>query len=151
MTRFTKLLAVAGIGLLIGPSLPPLAAGGEDNPRGFVAGHYTGASQLMIIGRDGVVTYDDTPLAICHVEVIDDDILKAAFPDKTLGRGKSHIVTLRRSTNKPRQAWTTVMQGDMYKVTAIPYSPDAYVLRVEISTAGKLVAGAQQFYALEPK
>lgn len=118
---------------------------------GIAAGQYTGASQLMIIGSDGAVGYDDTPLAISHLEITADDTLKAEFPDKKLGRGKVNTVTLRLSTNESRAVWTAVIGEDTYKATAIPYSPKAYVFRLEITNNGKLVAGAQQFYAIEPK
>lgn len=118
---------------------------------GIAAGQYTGASQLMIIGSDGAVGYDDTPLAISHLEITADDTLKAQFPDKKLGRGKVNTVTLKLSTNEPRAVWTAVIGKDTYKATAIPYSPKAYVFRLEITNNGKLIAGAQQFYAIEPK
>ena len=150
MTRFASLLVV-GVFLMAAILFTPQLAVGKEDGSGLAVGKYSGACQLMIIGRDGVVSYDDTPLGICHVEITADEILKADFPDKKLGRGRWDNVTLRLSSKEPRAVWTAVIQNDIYKATAIPYSPKAYVFRLEITNNGKLIAGAQQFYAIEGK
>jgi len=148
--RFSNLMMAAAL-ILLGSILSPYSATGNEILHGLGAGQYSGASQLMIVAEDGVVTYDDSPLGICQVEIMRNGTLKAGFPDKDLGRGKWHTVTLNLSTNEPRTVWTTVIKDDTYKVTAIPFSPNAYVFRLEIRNNDKLVAGAQQFYAIEPK
>ena len=40
------------------------------------------------------------------------------------------------------------LHGNTYQAIAIPFSPEAYVFRLEILREGKLTAGAQQFYAI---
>ena len=153
MTRIaTSIHAVAAEIFLMSAVLfsSHLAVGKENGSR-LAAGRYTGACQVMIIGSDGTVRYDDTPLGICHLEITDGDMLKAEFPDKNLGRGKWNTVTLKLSTNESRVVWTALVRDDTYKVTAIPYSPKAFVFRLEITNNGKLIAGAQQFYSIEPK
>jgi hypothetical protein len=151
MTRLVTLLVGIGVLVTVGTLLSPLSAADKENGCGIAAGNYTGASQVMIVSRAGVVTYDDTPMSICHLEMAADDTLKADFPDKKLGRGKSDTVTLRLAIKEPRMVWTEVIGSDTYTATAIPYSAKAYIFRLEITNNGKLVAGAQQFYAIEPK
>jgi hypothetical protein len=112
-------------------------------------GNYTGAGQVMAIDAKGVITYPDSPgPVICHIELLEDGGLKAEFPDKELGRGKWHTVTMKLSAKEPFTVWTATMKGDTYKVTSMPYSPEAHIFRLEILTDGKLVAGAQQFFAI---
>ena len=123
---------------------------------GLAPGQYTGANQPMIIGNDGRVTYSDTPgMGICHLEITEDDRIKVKFPDTKFARGKSETMTLKLSaelSNKERRSvWTAVVGDVTYKATAVPYSPKAYVFRLEVIANGKLSAGAQQFYALEQK
>jgi hypothetical protein len=150
MTRFAFVMGM-GIVLLAGSHHAQSDGGKKGQGSGLSPGLYSGASQLMIIAANGVVTYDDTPLNICHLEITADDKLKATFPDKKLGRGKWHDVTLKLTSKEPRATWTALVKDDTYKATAIPYSPKAYLFRLEITNKGKLIAGAQQFYSIEPK
>jgi RNA polymerase sigma factor (sigma-70 family) len=116
---------------------------------GVTPGQYTGACQVMVIAANGVVSYPDAPgPGISHIEIKAGGVLIAYFPDKKLGWGKRDTVTLKRSGKLPREVWTYTVKGGTYKATAIPYSPEMYMFRLEILTDGKLVAGAQQFYAI---
>ena len=118
---------------------------------GIAAGNYTGPGQPMIIGEDGSITYDDA-LGITHVRVMPNETIKATFPDKELGRGHLHEVTLFFTGVDPRPTWAVKIGEDTYKAMAIPYSPKAIVLRLEIiDKEGKLVAGARQFFSVEPR
>jgi RNA polymerase sigma factor (sigma-70 family) len=123
----------------------------KETSSGLTPGHYTGAMQLMLIDSKEVVRYDDNH-SISHIEITTEDNLKAYFPDKKLGRGKTHFVDLKRSPQlsamKRRSVWSTEIDGDTYEATAIPFSPEAYVFRLEILHDGKLIAGAQEFYAI---
>jgi hypothetical protein len=115
----------------------------------IAAGQYSGACQVMKIGPDGAVSYDDTPLAISHVEITADGMLQAEFPDSTLGRGKWHTLTLKKVSTQPRVVWSAVSGDKTYQATAIPFSPRAYVFRLEVRRNGRLISGAQQFYAVD--
>lgn len=115
------------------------------------AGTYTGACQVMTIGPDGVVSYDDTPLGISHLEITADDRLKVMFPDRTLGRGKWHARTLTKVSDEPHAAWSTIIDDITYKATAIPFSPRMYVFHLEVTEHGRLIAGAKEFYAVDLK
>jgi hypothetical protein len=150
MTQFTRgaAVALAGVFLITNSLYSPLPAMDQENRSGLLAGRYTGACQLMIIGKNGVITYDDGSMNIGHLEITANGSLNAEFPDKKLGRGKWNDVTLNLSNTKRCAVWTRVIKNDTYKVTAIPYSSSAYVFRLEIINNGKLIAGAQQFYAI---
>jgi RNA polymerase sigma factor (sigma-70 family) len=131
------------------PKAEPPAAVEKDNQSALPVGSYTGACQVMTIDENGVVSYPDVPPpGICHMKIKANGVLVAEFPDKELGRGEWHTITLKLSTIEPRPRWNTTHNGDTYQVTAIPFSPEAYIFRLEIFTKGKLVAGAQQFFAL---
>ena len=153
MTRVAKPILVLFVFtcLLISAALLRSSIQAQERASGIVAQQYSGACQVMKVGVDGTVSYDDTPLAICHLHIISDEMLKAEFPDVRLGRGKWTPVTLKLVTDKPRLVWTAVVGTDTYTATAIPYSDKAYIFRLEITNNEKLLAGAQQFYAINPK
>ena len=110
-------------------------------------GEYTGAGQNMVIGPDGSASYRDN-LGIRHITIEADDSLLADFPSKNTFME----VHLQLSAMQPRATWTARAEDTTYKVTAIPFSEEAYVFRLEVLRGGKLIAGAQEFYAIcKPK
>ncbi|HEV3387108.1 MAG TPA: sigma-70 family RNA polymerase sigma factor [Gemmata sp.] len=128
----------------------------KENASGLAPGQYTGACEVMEFSPTGSVSYPDKPgPCICHLEVNEDGSLNAEFPDKNLGRGRWSTITLKLSVKESQAAfravWTAGHQGDVYKATAIPYSPGLYLFRLEILTDGKLVAGAQQYFGIRGK
>jgi RNA polymerase sigma factor (sigma-70 family) len=130
-------------------SKPNAQAVEKDDQSGLPVGQYTGACQVMEIAQNGTVSYPDAPPpAICHIEIKTNGELIVEFPDKKLGRGQWDAITLKLAASEPRARWNAMHNGDTYQVTAIPYGVGAYIFRLEIFTKGKLVAGAQQFYAL---
>ncbi len=122
----------------------------DQRTTGVVAGQYTGAQQAMRIAADGAITYSDRPQGICHIEVLEDDRLKATFKDS---RGEPQIVTLPLVTpaNKGRASWSAEIDGYTLRATAIPYSSNVYVFRLEKLLDGKLTEGTQEFYGIEQK
>jgi RNA polymerase sigma factor (sigma-70 family) len=134
----------------------PASIDGKENTSGLAPGQYTGACEVMEFSPTGSVSYPDRPgPCICHLEVNEDGSLKAEFPDKNLGRGRWNTITLKLSVKESQAAfravWTASHQGDVYKATAIPYSPGLYLFRLEILTDGKLVGGAQQYFGIRGK
>jgi len=107
---------------------------------GLPAGEYFGANEEMIIGADGHVTFRDN-LGICSIKIEADDSLDADFPTKDTFK----TTHLRLSAKEPRAMWTARAKDTTYKVTAIPFSEEAYVFRLEMLRGGKLIGGAQQF------
>jgi len=141
---FSFLLSFALCIAVPGPtsSAEPAAGGG------LPPGDYTGAGQVMEIGADGKSCYDDN-LSICHIEIKPDGSLEACFPG-SVGNDGVHLQleAVEPEARAPRVRWTAVLQGNTYTAFAIPFSEEAYVLRLEVLRDGKLIAGAQQFYAI---
>jgi hypothetical protein len=114
---------------------------------GLPPGIYGGAGQEMIIGSDGKVSFRDN-LGIRSIKIEPDDSLKADFPSKNTFME----IHLQLSGMEPRATWTARAEDTTYKVTAVPFSEEAYVFRLEILRGGKLIGGEQQFYAIcKPK
>lgn len=116
---------------------------------GFAEGSYTGASQLMQIAEDGTISFDDNPMGICHLDVTDEDRLRVGFPDPELGRGRTRVRTLDLVAAEPRLTWERQSEDVTYRATATPFSPKAYVVRIEVIRDDKVIAGSQQFFALD--
>jgi hypothetical protein len=125
--------------------MPTHTQGAESALRsGLTLGPYTGAELVMTIGTDGKPYFADS-LNICHIEILAADRLRADFTGST---GIPEGVELQLSATEPRVAWTASLHGNTYKAIAIPFSPEAYVFRLEILRDGKLIGGAQQFFAI---
>lgn len=82
----------------------------------------------MVIRAEGEPRYGDN-LSICHIEILASDRLKATFPSST---GIPEEVELQLAATVPRATWTARLHGNTYKAIAIPFSPEAYVFRLEI-------------------
>lgn len=116
------------------------------------SGQYTGAAQVMQIGQDGKISYSPA-LGICHMTVLEDGRVTVAFRNKqqiwtdvTLPLAESQPP--RDEEQPPRTTWSAENNGYVYRATAIPYSPNAYVFRLEEWLDGKLIEGSQQFFAI---
>lgn len=122
----------------------------DQSGTGIVAGSYTGASQPMQIAEDGTISYADRPHGICHLSVSDDNRLTAAFRD---ARGMPTEITLTLVTTaaEQRASWSAEVDGHTLRATAIPYSDNVYVFRLEKLRDGKLIEGEEQFYAIDQK
>ena len=122
----------------------------DQSRTGVVAGSYTGASRPMRIAADGTVSYSDQPPGICHLTVLDDNRLTATFRDE---RGVPAEMTLQLVTTaaQHRASWADEVDGYGVRATAIPYSDNVYVFRLEKYVGGKLTAGEEQFYAIDQK
>lgn len=117
---------------------------------GIVAGNYAGASQRMQIANDGTISYNDRPHGICHVAVLEDDRLTATFRD---ARGMPTEITLPLVTTAAEQRafWSVEIDGHTLRATAIPFSDNVYVFRLEKYLDDKLIEGEEQFYAIDQK
>jgi hypothetical protein len=119
------------------------------------AGHFTGASQRMILVDGNKPRYDDN-LNICHIQIEADGSLKADFPD--LSRpSRLREIHLQFSANQPRpkdpwadrrDTWTSRSDEKTYRAIAIPFSAELHLIRLEILQNEKLIGGAEQFYAI---
>ena len=117
---------------------------------GVIAGKYTGGKQIMQIANDGTVSFNDQPHVICHLEVHSNDRLTATFNDSS---GKPREVTLPLVTraDQKRASWSAEVDGHTLRATAVPYSSNVYILRLEKLLNGKLIEGSQEFYAINQK
>lgn len=114
---------------------------------GLPPGEYFGAHQDMIIGAGGHVSFRDN-LGICSIKIEADDSLRADFGSTNTFK----TIHLQLSAMEPRATWTARAEDTTYKVTAIPFSEEAYVFRLEILRGGNLIGGAQQFHSIcKPK
>lgn len=143
-----KTIAASLLILSITVNPPSLHAEGKSLHSGFPPGSYTGAGQIMEISSNGVPTFRDN-LGICHIEIASNDRLQANFPVEDTTNGEHfRTVLLEVTAVDPRITWTArCKNGTLFKVTAIPYSAEQYVFRLEVLRDRKLVAGGQEFYS----
>ena len=122
----------------------------DQSGTGVMAGQYTGASQVMQIATDGTVSYSDRPQGICHLTVREDDRLTASFLGEN-GIPTDVTLPLVTTAAQHRASWSAEFDGHTLRATAIPYSDNVYVFRLEKLLNGKLIEGSQEFYGIPQK
>lgn len=138
--------------LLVALLLCPLVGYGVDEPNNkakpevrLPPGSYGGCGQKMVIGRDGVISYEDK-LHLTGIRIDPDGSLDVTFPTEA---GSNEAIHLQPSDPEhTRAVWTAGVGGRTYKAKAIPHSEETYSFRLEVRRDGKLVAGSQVFCAI---
>jgi hypothetical protein len=138
--------------LLVALLLCPLIGYSVDEPNhkskpdfGLPPGTYGGCDQKMVIGHDGVVTYQDK-LHLTQIRFEPDGSLDATFPTEA---GSTEVIHLQPSDPEhTRAVWTASADGRSYKAKAIPQSEETHSFRLEVRRGDKLVAGSQVFCAI---
>jgi hypothetical protein len=109
------------------------------------AGTFGGCSQKMLIGENGAISYDDR-LSLTSIRIDENGDLHASFP--TDDDANDSLLLRPAAAEDSRLVWKTQVNHRDYKAKAIPHSPEMHSFRLEVRQDGKLIAGAQAFFAI---